>query len=1046
MSHFDESTCLNSDDEAEDDISSTGSSQDSTIKESDTEDDSRGSRVRLARTRLKKRNNVIDSEESESEEARAFSPSTRLSITGIKQVERSSSASSEIEYEYSKEIVHGSNSSNHETEDDADDSIPFAYQSGIKQESTPQAKEKLKERPFEDSEAEDEDAGSAKSQNSPLHLPRYSSHFETDIKDNLSSTMFQKSFQYANSSEDLADADQTASLTVDSDLEIIENNETTIVLSSSTEDIVRKSESSCASSIEKKTIQPKLPTIIKKMSSTGAIPKQQSLNYVSRDYFNKEIKKLEELKCEKVNAEKLFERIAKSLPDGGNQLSLRINSLCADIAIKTKYVDSLRIEDKPLSSPPSQPLQGERKEGFNKIVPGWDELSNDVNSIQPIHTGKIGMATFENQKTLTIESLKALHNSLGNCPTADVLADDPKGLRITLMPHQKHALAWMYWREKQKPKGGILADDMGLGKTLTMISLVLACKNGDESEPRDDDSDSGDENSNPKWSSKGRRDYYQGGTLVICPASLLRQWEFEIETKVSRHKLTTCVHHGQKRDNKPKHLRTYDIIITTYTIVSREHKVAGALFGIKWKRIILDEAHTIRNHKSQTSVAVCALRGTYRWALTGTPIQNKEMDIYSLLKFMRCSPFDELTHWRKWIDKSAGGQQRLNTIMNTLMLRRTKTQLQELGELSNLPQKHIELIEVELDKDEMNVYQKIMVYSRHLFAQFLNQRAERNTDLLYREQSSRPTFMQTKNPNDAYYKMHQKFTKLHRNQEDIKSYEILVLLLRLRQICCHPGLIDSMLEDDDVPHMGSASESTQSELDLLEQLNQLVIDDKDVTPKEISDNSSNSDESTLLGNEKVISKASAKVLRRSNPVFDLRRPSSKMRKVLQTIKANVLKTNDKAIVVSQWTNVLEILGTHLAQAGISILALNGRIPVKNRQDIVSEFNNPSSNKRILLLSLTAGGVGLNLIGANHLLLFDLHWNPQLEAQAQDRIYRVGQKKNVVIYKFMCKDTVEERIKALQEHKLAMADSILTGDKASQSSKLTLDDLKGLFGM
>uniref|UniRef100_A0A1A9Z4L3 Transcription termination factor 2 n=1 Tax=Glossina pallidipes TaxID=7398 RepID=A0A1A9Z4L3_GLOPL len=587
---------------------------------------------------------------------------------------------------------------------------------------------------------------------------------------------------------------------------------------------------------------------------------------------------------------------------------------------------------------------------------------------------------------------------------------------------------------------------MGLGKTLTMISLILACKNYEGSEARNNDSDSDGENSNPKWSSKGRRDYYQGGTLVICPASLLRQWEFEIDNKVSRHKLTTCVHHGQKRDSKPKHLRTYDIVITTYTIVSREQKIGGALFGIKWKRIILDEAHTIRNHKSQTSEAVCLLRGTYRWALTGTPIQNKEMDIYSLLKFMRCSPFDELTHWRKWIDKSAGGQQRLNIIMNTLMLRRTKTQLQELGELSNLPQKHIELIEVELDKEEMNVYQKIMVHSRHLFAQFLMQRAERNTDLMYREQSSRPTFMQTKNPNDAYYKMHQKFTKLHRNQEDIKSYEILVLLLRLRQICCHPGLIDSMLENDDVPQMGSASEATQSELDLLEQLNQLVIDDKDVSAKEILDNSSHSNESVLLDNEQVISKASAKVLRRSNPVFDLKRPSSKMRKVLQTIKSSVLNSNDKAIVVSQWATVLEILETHLQQAGISFLALNGRIPVKNRQDIVSEFNNPSSSKRILLLSLTAGGVGLNLVGANHLLLFDLHWNPQLEAQAQDRIYRVGQKKNVVIYKFMCKETVEERIKALQDHKLAMADSILTGAKASQSSKLTLDDLKGLFGM
>uniref|UniRef100_A0A1A9VEE4 Uncharacterized protein n=1 Tax=Glossina austeni TaxID=7395 RepID=A0A1A9VEE4_GLOAU len=329
MSHFDESPFLSSDDEAEDDILSKGSSEGSTIKKSDTEDDTRRSRIRLTCNRLKKRINIIDSEESDSEEARAFSPSTRLSITGIKQVERSSSESTEIEYEHSKEIMHESNAKNHETEDDANDSIPFKYQPATKHESTSQAKKKLKERPFEDSEAEDGDAGSEKSQNSPLHLPRYRSHFETDIKDNLSSTMFQKSFQNAESSKDLTDADKTSSVTVDSDLEIIEHKEMPIDLSSSSEDVTRKPENSCASSIDSKTVQLKLPTIMKKISSTGAIPKQQLLNYVSRDCFNKEIKKLEEL---------------------------------------AEYIASLRIENKPLSSPASLPLQGERKEGFYKII------------------------------------------------------------------------------------------------------------------------------------------------------------------------------------------------------------------------------------------------------------------------------------------------------------------------------------------------------------------------------------------------------------------------------------------------------------------------------------------------------------------------------------------------------------------------------------------------------------------------------------------------------------------------------------------------------
>lgn len=257
-----------------------------------------------------------------------------------------------------------------------------------------------------------------------------------------------------------------------------------------------------------------------------------------------------------------------------------------------------------------------------------------------------------------------------------------------------------------------------------------------------------------------------------------------------------------------------------------------------------------------------------------------------------------------------------------------------------------------------------------------------------------------------------------------------------------------MLENgDDGQHMDSESESgDQPEIDLLEQLNRLTI--KDSSPMggggliNVEEGMDGAEESLLNADEQVIAKASARVLQRSNPVFNLKRPSSKMTRVLETIRERILKSGDKAIIVSQWTSVLDILRTHLENDGVSTLSLNGTIPVKLRQNIVSEFNDPRSSKRILLLSLTAGGVGLNLIGANHLLLIDLHWNPQLEAQAQDRIYRVGQKKDVTIYKFMCKDTVEERIKRLQDVKLDLANGVLTGSKGG--SKLTIDDLRSLF--
>lgn len=147
---------------------------------------------------------------------------------------------------------------------------------------------------------------------------------------------------------------------------------------------------------------------------------------------------------------------------------------------------------------------------------------------------------------------------------------------------------------------------------------------------------------------------------------------------------------------------------------------------INWERVILDEAHIVRNNKSQASLAVCGLKAKKRWALTGTPIQNKALDLYSILKFLKCSPFDDLRVWKRWVDnKNAAGYQRLATVMKSLMLRRTKEELMAKGDVENLPEKSIEEVMVKLDPQEQLVYEKILFYSRTLFAQFLAQRAEK---------------------------------------------------------------------------------------------------------------------------------------------------------------------------------------------------------------------------------------------------------------------------------------------------------------------------------
>lgn len=242
---------------------------------------------------------------------------------------------------------------------------------------------------------------------------------------------------------------------------------------------------------------------------------------------------------------------------------------------------------------------------------------------------------------------------------------------------------------------------MGLGKTLSTIALILKQQQDKEDDDKED-SDTDDEENEGSWCTKGRKDSPNGGTLIICPASLIKQWEQEIVKHVKRGVLTVNLFHGPKREYRPKRLAKDDVVITSYHTVLFEHKNNGCLFGVKWERIILDEAHTIRNHKSQSSVSVCELMGRYRWALTGTPIQNKEFDMFAIVKFLRCSPFDDVSYWKTWIDgnRGAGGSARLAAVMKSILLRRTKEQLVESGDIQSLPTKTIHQIDLELTKPE----------------------------------------------------------------------------------------------------------------------------------------------------------------------------------------------------------------------------------------------------------------------------------------------------------------------------------------------------------
>lgn len=361
------------------------------------------------------------------------------------------------------------------------------------------------------------------------------------------------------------------------------------------------------------------------------------------------------------------------------------------------------------------------------------------------------------------------------------------GIKVKLLPHQVEGVKWMRGRELgpvkkgSVPKGGILADDMGLGKTLQSISLIV-------SNPMPGPDDKG-------W--KKHFDQVKKATLVVAPLSLIRQWEAEIKEKVDKtHELKVCVHHGPQRAKDPKVLAKYDVVITTYQILVSEHGNSNpdptkapqaGCFGIHWFRVILDEAHSIKNRNAKATKACCALRSEYRWCLTGTPMQNNLDELQSLVHFLRIPPYDDLAEWRANIDmpmKKGKGHiaiRRLHSILRCFMKRRTKDILKEEGALVAGGKKALDAAaakakeegrdESEAPKPTFKITERKVVTVETQFSP-----AEREFYDLLEARADR---------------------SLEKMMKGKVNYaNALVLLLRLRQACNHPRLSETKIEKD----------------------------------------------------------------------------------------------------------------------------------------------------------------------------------------------------------------------------------------------------------
>ncbi|KAF1935805.1 helicase SWR1 [Clathrospora elynae] len=633
--------------------------------------------------------------------------------------------------------------------------------------------------------------------------------------------------------------------------------------------------------------------------------------------------------------------------------------------------------------------------------------------------------------------LITMWDDLQKIPVLEVQkAEQPASISRRLKPFQLEGLSWMVRQEKTHYKGGLLGDEMGMGKTIQAVSLIMS-------------------------------DYpAKQPTLVCVPPVALMQWSNEIR-EYTDNKLKVLVYHGTNAKCKKmsiKELKTYDVIMVSYNSLESLHrketkgwsrgediiKEASLLHAIHYHRLILDEAHSIKSRNTGVAKACFALTSTYKWCLSGTPVQNRIGEFFSLLRFLEVRPFAdyfcrscdcEKLHWATDDDHMCvacnhGASEHISVFNQELLnpITGDDVQLRE-DALSKLHLITARIMLRRMKRDHTNSMElpmKDIIIHNEFFSE-----VERDFSTSIMSNSSR------------------KFDTYVAQGVMLNNYaNIFGLIMQMRQVANHPDLLlkkngaegagnvyvcnicDEPAEDAVRSHCRhefcracikdfmDTCEASGTEADCPRCHIALSIDFEQPELEQDVDSVKKTSIINRIKMENWTSSTKIEML-----VYDL----YKLRSKKQTLKS---------IVFSQFTSMLQLIEWRLRRAGFNTVMLDGSMTPAQRQKSIDHFmTNP--DVEVFLVSLKAGGVALNLTEASRVFIVDPWWNPAAEWQSADRCHRIGQRRPCVITRLCIEDSVESRMVALQEKKAAMIAGTVNNDKVAMD-RLSPEDLQFLF--